>query len=510
MQAQRKRIIDRCLFWVGLCFICLGWGGACGRDADPILIPSAVPLATVPATPTLHLNLADEPATPQVLPSLPPIVGDAAAGERTIGDSYIPELGNTGYLVQQYIIRLSLNPADPEIQGSTTIQAISTIDHLGEISLDFVGFQVTAVGVDGSPAAFTREGDKLIVRLPALVAANKNFSVTVAYNGVPVNRPSPYLGDKVSRIGINYVNSTHLWAISQPDGARYWFPANDHPRDKATFRFELTVPEGLTGVANGNLVETRPGNMPGIAAANTFTWEHNYPMATYLAVVTVGNYVRLDSVTPGGIPLRHYVFPERQAEFAAAVDPIVGPALDWMVGYFGPYPFDTFGYVMADIPKMSMETQTMALLSTNTLNEATIVHELSHMWFGNWVSLESWADIWRNEGFATYISLMWLTRANPAQLESSVENWRVPSSPDDPRLAPPAAADFLGYNSYYAGAVLVHDLRTLMGDDAFFAGLRQYFSQYGGGTASQEEFQRVMEQAAGRSLDELFYLWLPQ
>ncbi|MBK9049882.1 MAG: M1 family metallopeptidase [Chloroflexi bacterium] len=509
MQAQGSGTIARCLRWGLLGVVCLWWGVACGRGPDDIHVPSSIPIATVPPTPTLHANLADGEATAQILPTLPPIMGNAAAGERSIGDAYIPELGNTGYLVQQYIIRLNLNPATPEVQGTTTIQAISTLDNLGEISLDFIGFQVTAVAADGTPAAFSREGAKLIVRLPFTVAANKSFSLTIAYHGTPVNRASPYLGDKVSRIGINYVNSTHLWAISQPDGARYWFPANDHPRDKATFRFELTVPEGLTAVANGNLIETRGGTMPGIAAANTFIWEHNYPMATYLAVIAVGNYVRLENTSPGGIPLRHYIFPERQTEFITTLDPIIGPALDWMAGYFGPYPFDTFGYVMAEIPKMSMETQTMALLSTNTFNEVTTVHELSHMWFGNWVSLESWADIWRNEGFATYISLMWLTRDNPAQLEASVAGWRVPTSPTQPRLAPPAPADFLGYNSYYASAVLVHDLRLTMGDEAFFAGLRRYFDDYGGGTASQEEFQRVMEQSAGRSLDELFYLWLP-
>lgn len=499
----------RCYRWGILGLICFWCGVACGRGPDVIVVPSSIPIATVPPTPTLHANLADGEATAQILPTLPPIIGNAAAGERTIGDEYIPELGNTGYLVQQYIIRLNVNPANPEIQGITTIQAISTIENLGEISLDFIGFQVTAVAADGTPAAFSREGAKLIVRLPFTVAANKFFSLTIAYSGTPVNRASPYLGDKVSRIGINYVNSTHLWAISQPDGARYWFPANDHPRDKATFRFELTVPEGLTAVANGNLLETKVGTMPGVAAANTFIWEHNYPMATYLAVIAVGNYVRLESTSPDGIPLRHYVFPERQVEFTTTLEPIIGPALDWMAGYFGPYPFDTFGYVMAEIPKMSMETQTMALLSTNTFNEVTTVHELSHMWFGNWVSLESWADIWRNEGFATYISLMWLTRDNPAQLEASVAGWRVPTSPDQPRLAPPAPADFLGYNSYYASAVFVHDLRLIMGDEAFFAGLRRYFVEYGGGTASQEEFQRVMEQAGGRSLDEVFYLWLP-
>ncbi len=495
--------------WGLLLMICLTWGVGCGRVSTQDTLPTFVPLDTVPPTPTLHANLAGVAAALPDLPTLPPIVGNAAAGDRTIGDSYIPELGNTGYLVQQYTIRLNLNPASPEIQGTTTIQAISTVDHLGEISLDFVGFQIAAIAVNGTPAAFSREGSKLIIRLPFTVPAHKTFTVTVAYNGTPVNRPSPYLGDKVSRIGINFVNATHLWAISQPDGARYWFPANDHPRDKAFFRFELTVPQGLTGVANGDLIEIKPGEMLGGAAANTFIWEHNSPMATYLAVIAVGNYIRIEDTSPAGIPLRHYIFSERQAEFEAVAAPIIGPSLDWMAELFGPYPFPSFGFVMADIPRMSMETQTMSLLSTNTFNENTIVHEIAHTWFGNWVSLESWADIWRNEGFATYIALMWQSRHNPPFLDQAIANWRVPTGPQSPRLAPPLPNEFLGYNSYYAGAVLVHDLRLTMGDEPFFRGLRQYFAQYGGGTASHQEFQRVMEQSAGTSLDSIFYLWLP-
>ena len=133
-------------------------------------------------------------------------------------------------------------------------------------------------------------------------------------------------------------------------------------------------------------------------AGETFIWNHDFPMATYLAQVAVGDYVRLEGVTPAGTPIRHYVFPDLVPRIEA-LDPVAADALDWMGQRFGPYPFETFGFVTADVRRLSLETQTMVLLSDQMLTERIIVHEISHMWFGNWVSLDSWADMWRNEGF---------------------------------------------------------------------------------------------------------------
>jgi len=132
------------------------------------------------------------------------------------------------------------------------------------------------------------------------------------------------------------------------------------------------------------------------------------------------------------------------------------------------------------------------------------------MWFGNWVSLDSWSEMWRNEGFATYVSLLWEYRDDPEGLELQIEAIRSAVADNGPQypLGNPPPESLFGFNTYFKGALLVHELRLEMGDEAFFSGLRAYLEQYGGGTASDAEFQAVMEKAAGKSLDAFFAEWL--
>ena len=341
--------------------------------------------------------------TPTLITADTALIHGGAHGGKSLGDPYIPELGNTGYDVQRYNLQLSLDPASSAVRGTTTIQAVATGAKLAQFSLDFIGFEIEAALVNGAISPFSREAGKLTLTPPQPLAGGEQFEVTVTYTGAPVRQRSAYVGF-IDALGLQFIDDQTIFAVAEPDGARYWFPANDHPRDKALFRFEITVPAGLTAVANGRLVTTETNG-----AASTFTWEHNHPMATYLALVAVGPYERIDAVSPGGIPLRHYTFPDSRENFEAAVA-VTGEAIDWLSQLLGPYPFEEFGYVAADMPGASMETQTMVLLSSQLTGQRTAVHELAHMWFGNWVSLDSWQEMWRNEGFATYITLMWENR----------------------------------------------------------------------------------------------------
>ncbi|MCB9419036.1 MAG: M1 family metallopeptidase [Ardenticatenaceae bacterium] len=451
----------------------------------------------VAATPTLAANPT---ATPQSQPATDPV---GASASPSLGDPYIPELGNTGYDVQQYVLQLALDLASPQVQGTTRIQALAEFDQLSQLSLDFIGFAISRVSVDGKAVPHQRDGGKLIINLPQPLAAGTPFEITIGYSGTPVREPSPYVGFSEA-LGLQYVDGRSLYALSEPDGARYWFPANDHPRDKARFRFEITVPAGSTAVANGHLLTTETHE-----TTTTFIWEHNYPMATYLALVAVGPYERIDAVSPGGIPLRHYTFAESREGFETAVA-VTGEAIDWMSQLLGTYPFEEFGYVAADVPGASMETQTMVLLSSNMTGQRTAVHEMAHMWFGDWVSLDSWQEMWRNEGFATYITMMWENRGDPEGLDLEVAGALAAAAENDPQypLGSPPPEYLFGFNTYFEGAAMVHALRQEVGDEAFFAGLRSYFQQYGGGIASDSQFQAVMEQASGQSLDAFFAQWL--
>ncbi|HSH03098.1 MAG TPA: M1 family metallopeptidase [Anaerolineae bacterium] len=430
------------------------------------------------------------------------------AGGQSIGDPYIPELGNTGYLVQDYQLKLRLDPAVEWVEGETVIQAVSRWDGLAQISLDFVGFTLAEVLVDGVGVNYQVQGKKLVVRLPETLAAGRTFTVKVVYYGAPTREASRH-GGYAPYLGLTYPGNGTIYTLAQPDGARYWFPSNDHPRDKATFSFELTVPAGVMGVASGVWQRSEEVVLADGRVGRTDFWRQDYPMATYLAMVAVGPYVPIESVAGNGVLLQHYVFPAVEAEFRAEVV-TMDEAMVWFSQRLGAYPFSQFGFATVSIPNISMETQPVVSLSTNFINEQIMIHELSHMWFGNWVSLDSWGDIWRNEGMATYMEYLWIYRNDPVGLEQALMwlegqvNQQATAIP----LANLPAEEFLGFDSYSRGALVAHKLHEEMGDEAFWAGWRLYFERYGGGTATEAEFEAVMSEAAGRDLSLFFNQWV--
>ncbi len=489
--------------WFGLVLAlwlsaCRGGGGATPADA-PLLLPLLPTAAPVAATPTLAAGAAVVVPTPAVANAAAPTPDAAADG---IGDPYTPHLGNLGYDVNHYALRLQIDPANPLLTAHTTVTATVTTASLPRLSLDFVGFTVTDLAVNGVPASYLRDGDKLRIDLREPMPVGSLVRLDIHYEGVPVRYTSPYLG--AAPLGLQWSTAGTVFAFSEPDGARTWFPANDHPRDKAIFRIELIVPADVVGVANGVLwrVEERGGG-------TRYIWRHDYPMATYLAVVAVGPFARVDSVADNGVPLRNFVLPDA-GEAMARYEGVNEAALAWLADRLGPYPFETYGYVTVDLGGVSMETQTMVLLSTGMIGERTMVHELAHMWFGNWVSLDSWSEIWRNEGFATYFQLLWEYRDDPDGLDQELAGIAAAVDEDarDYPLGQPPPAQLFGFETYFKGALLAHALRLEVGDEAFYRGLRAYFSRYGGGSASQAQFAAVMAEAAGRPLGDFFAGWL--
>jgi aminopeptidase N len=424
------------------------------------------------------------------------------AGTRSIGDPYTPELGNLGYDIQHYTLHLALDPAQTYVDGAATIEAIATLHNLIELSLDFSGYDIQALTVNDLPATYTRDRGKFIIALPEPLAEGQAFTIFVDYAGVPIQTSSEYV-PFVHHLGLQFLPG-NIFAVNEPNGAHYWFPCNDHPLDKATFTFEITVPAGLEAISHGSLIEELVN-----ADTTTFVWDHPFPMATYLATVVVGDYEYQESTSPNGVPIRNYYFADVRDPFNQATG-MTGEAIDWMSAQFGAYPFESFGFVTTRLIRASLETQTMVILSENMLNEETVIHELAHQWFGDWVSMASWTDMWHNEGFAVYVSLMWQTRNNPGSLNIFMQNLEATvkrdSSPDP--LGSLSPQRLFGFDSYQRGAWMIHNLRLTVGEEAFFAGLRLYFERFGGGTASRADFIAVMEEASGMELDNFFDEWL--
>lgn len=483
-------------------------------QATPTMVPSPVPLIptalpTNKPLPTVPSSLAVTLSPPTPTPiSTPPQIAPST-NPLSAGDPYSPELGNSGYDVQRYRLQLTLDPATAFIKADVTITATSTTQ-IQQLSLDFIGFDIDKITFLGMPVDYHRQANKLLIDLPLAVSPGNEIVLDIAYSGEPVVEASAYI-PFVSHVGMIRPDDQSLFVASEPDGSRYWFPCNDHPRDKATYRFDLTVPDGMTGVANGKLIGL-PKPVPNAFAAGKdgelYVWEHNFPVATAFVTVAVAKYERVDGTSPKGIPLRSYIFPE-QVERFQSFETHIGEMIDWLSDQYGAYPFEEFGYVMVRGLGASLETQTMVVLDEVMLNEETLVHEMAHMWFGDWVSLSSWGDIWRSEGFATYNQFLWAARNQPGQIDQQmreIENF-LAANPSGYPLNYPPRADMFGSDSYIKGAVVVHALREKVGDQAFYQGLRKYFQDYGGGAASQAQFQSEMENAAGIKLDDFFAKW---
>jgi aminopeptidase N len=334
--------------------------------------------------------------------------GGTASQAPGIGDSYYPDLGNPGYDAEHYILDLAVDPVRGSLSGTAVIRARATRT-LSRFSFDLTGLNVAAVTVDGAPAVSSRQHDKLIIIPPRALAAGAGFSVAVTYQGIP--QPIPDASGNstgASRVGWHH-DGDEVYVASEPAGARTWYPVNDTPRDKATYTFDITVPAGYTAVANG-----LPQGERSHAGATTFTWQCRSPMASYLATIGIARFTRLAATGPGGLPILTYA----PAALAAQTQRTFA-GLPAMIRYFetilGPYPFDSAGaIVVSPAFRWSLETQTRPVYGSQILTlepdvaQEGISHELAHQWFGDSVSLTNWSDIWLNEGFATYLSWLWL------------------------------------------------------------------------------------------------------
>ncbi|MFJ4201396.1 M1 family metallopeptidase [Streptomyces sviceus] len=439
--------------------------------------------------------------TPLALTALLGAAAPSSTGSSGAGDPYFPLAGNGGYHVGHYDLTLRYDPDSRRLEGKAVLTARAT-ERLTRFDLDFKGLTVTGLTVGHAKAGFRRTGQELVITPQRALRKGERFTITVTYKGKPstVTDPDGSLDGWIP-------TDDGAFVAGEPQGAMTWFPANNHPTDKSSYDFTITVPQGRTAVANGVLLSRRTSH-----GRTTFRWRQSEPMAAYLATATVGKFKVEQFTTRNGIRVYNAV-DTREAAAAAPVLKKLPSVLEWESKLFGPYPFRAAGSIVDHAPNVgyALETQSRPVYD-RAPDLSTLVHENAHQWFGDSVSLTSWKDIWLNEGFATYAEWLYAEQHGGDSAQKSFDGLYAKPASDElwefPPGNPGSGANIFGTPVYARGAMTLHALRTAVGDRAFFLILRAWASghRYGHGTTAQ--FERLAERVSGKDLDGLFRTWL--
>ena len=435
----------------------------------------------------------------------PAFAGTGTPGAPGAGDPYFPHYGNGGYDVSHYDIQLHYQPQDDHLTGTTTIVAKPTQD-LSAFNLDFA-LKAKSVRVNGQPAEFRHEGSELTVTPPQTLPKGSLATFVVDYDDVPstveVDGIKPWVR-----------TSDGALAVGEPEIAAWWFPSNDHPRDKATYDIAVTVPDGNQVLSNG--VNTRTSSMNGWT---TWKWRDTKPTASYLAFMAVGKYEVSSKTGAFGKPfVSAYSRGLGDLEGAAKASVERTPeVLDFLSGLFGEYPFEAEGGVVSsEGMNFALENQTRPTYShkffKDGANTSVVVHENAHQWFGDSVSVDTWRDIWLNEGFASYAEWLWSEKQGTGTAQQLFDHYYAQYPADDPfwQIKPgePGAKNVFSDPVYDRGAMALQALRNVIGDRALQDVVRSWVQQkqYSNGTI--EEFIKLAEQRSGKQLDDFFKVWL--
>lgn len=417
--------------------------------------------------------------------------------------------------VTHYDLTVSgINFTAKTIQGAGEITFTSSGTPLNQLEVSLLTFNIDSVtGFGGQLLTYSYNDTLLNIQLPQAVTVNDTAIVTIYYQGAPKKDPSGWGGFYFTttfafNLGVGFDTDPHVFG-------RAWFPANDVFTDRASYSFHITTDNGYKAFCNGLLTAAVP------LGSNKTIWNWDFPqeIPTYLASIAVAPYVTW-SRNYLGIPVE---IAAQSIDTTNVTNTFVhlDSVLQHLITAYGPYRYDKVGYCLVPFGSGAMEHASSIHIGRGFINgsltyESLWIHELSHMWWGDWVTCESAGDMWLNEGFASFNEGFltdklygtqayrnWFANSHAPVLQFShiTDNGYLP-------LVNIPHAHTYGPTVYSKGAGVVYTLRNYMGDSAFFAGCRQYMNARGNGNANSYDLRDQLSIGSGMNLTRFFDDWV--
>ena len=430
------------------------------------------------------------------------------------------------YDVQHYVLRISFDRAKKSISGDTSVSLKPLKDGFRRVVLDSVGIMYSSVTLEQSrsPLNYKASKETISIDLDRAYSAGETVTIRFRYSATP-KKGIYFVSQQKAEDGLP-ARTPQIWTQGEPDEARHWFPSFDFPSDKATVEQFVTVNASEKVIGNG-LLKEKISNADGTV---THHFKMDIPFSTYLVSFVVGDYVSIEE-TYKQIPLAYNVY----AGTESIVPKAFGRTKDMMKIFEDltkiDYPFPKYDQTLAATFSGGMENITATTMSdtdifavNNPLFEATVEdlvsHELAHSWFGNLVTCKNWAELWLNEGFATFMEAAYRERKYGRQsymlkIMSDAEQFLANDAVNNKRNglfnqnAGNVSALFdVPYTTYNKGGVVLYMLREEIGDDAFWKGVNLYLTRHRLGNVESSDLQKAMEEASAKKLDWFFDQWV--
>jgi aminopeptidase N len=435
-----------------------------------------------------------------------------------LGRADEPYARSRDYDLQNVKTHLWFDTDQRKVRGEVTHTIAMLRDDLTQIQFDSVELKISTVTLDGKDAKFSTTDSALIVPLAGPSRQGEHHQVFIRYEGQPKKGLYFVLPDK------NYPNRPkEVWTQGEAEDTRYYIPIYDYPNARTTSEMILTVPSTWLTISNGSLV----GVKDEADGTKTWDWKQTEPLSTYLISAIAGEFVEKKD-TWRGIPVR-YVVPRGQEDTIDSTFSRTRQMLDLFSDKLGiPYPWAQYAQSSVnDFVEGGMENTSATTLTTRGLVAPGLApelrrgsddldsHELAHQWFGDLVTCKDWANIWLNEGFATYFEHYWAEQRYGAD-EAAYEFWRDQAGWfRQKRLYPVPIVtrnftDSIEYagNVYDKGGWVLKMLRTKLGDDDFFRGLHYYLETNRGQNVVTADLEKAIDHSTSTNVDHFFHQWI--